>query len=252
MALSPHWARPSHPDIQDVVINNAEFASLSRSRVALPPFAVFAKMAFPPCTIADEPTYATVQIDRDRHLNLNSDLVYINHSCEPSLIFDTASLNILVGPKGLEPGDELTFFYPSTEWLMAQRFDCLCRAPSCCGIIGGAAEMPLSQLAGRWLNGHILDMLEELDLYPSRDGNGNGGSLSGGDGDDDTTARAMRNALRQAELAVEAARAALVSYNAGMHGGGAAAWVGRLGGAARRGVSSREMSGEMSGDTACS
>ena len=110
--LTPHWPRPSHPEIQEVIINEAEFTSTSRSRVALPPFAVFAKMVFPPCTVADEPTYATVQIGRDRHLNLNSDLLYINHSCEPSLIFDTAGLNILAGPKGLKPGDELTFFYP--------------------------------------------------------------------------------------------------------------------------------------------
>lgn len=84
--LTPHWPRPSHPEIQEVIINEAEFTSTSRSRVALPPFAVFAKMVFPPCTVADEPTYATVQIGRDRHLNLNSDLLYINHSCEPSLV----------------------------------------------------------------------------------------------------------------------------------------------------------------------
>ena len=50
------------------------------------PFGLFAKMAFPPCTRAMVPTYATVQMGRDAHLNLNSDLVYINHSCEPSLV----------------------------------------------------------------------------------------------------------------------------------------------------------------------
>ncbi|KAL8407625.1 hypothetical protein RB594_006450 [Gaeumannomyces avenae] len=247
--LTPHWARPSHPEIQEVEINEAEFTSLSRSRVALPPFAVFAKMALPPCTVADGgPTYATVQIGRDRHLNLNSDLVYINHSCEPSLIFDTANLNILAGPKGLRPGDELTFFYPSTEWSMAQPFECLCGAgASCCGLIRGAADMPPRQLAGRWVNGHVLDMMEERREASSRNGNG-GGPL----GNDDTTARAMRNALRQAELAVEAARAALVSYVAGMHGGGGGGGsIGRVEGAGQRGVSSREMSGEMGGDTTC-
>lgn len=29
--------------------------------------------------------------------------------------------------EGLKEGDELTFFYPSTEWSMAQPFDCLCK-----------------------------------------------------------------------------------------------------------------------------
>ena len=84
--LTPTWAQPSHPDIQEVVINDAEFTSKSLSKVALPPFAVYAKMDFPPCTIAPMPTYATVQIGKDKHLNLNSDLLYINHSCEPSLV----------------------------------------------------------------------------------------------------------------------------------------------------------------------
>lgn len=84
--LVPHWHRPSHPDIQEVVENPAEFTTKSISRVALPPFSVFAKFDFPPCTPASEPTYATVQTGRDTHLNLNSDLLYINHSCEPSLV----------------------------------------------------------------------------------------------------------------------------------------------------------------------
>ena len=84
--LKPHWVRPSHPDIQDVIINETEFTSKSLSKIALPPHSVFARLDFPPCTSAAEPTYATVQHGRDKHLNLNSDLLYINHSCEPSLV----------------------------------------------------------------------------------------------------------------------------------------------------------------------
>lgn len=84
--LTPHWVRPSHPDIQEVIINEAEFSSKSLSKIALPPWGLFARLDFPPCTIASEPTYATVQFGRDMHLNLNSDLLYINHSCEPSLV----------------------------------------------------------------------------------------------------------------------------------------------------------------------
>uniref|UniRef100_A0A8H7NLX0 SET domain-containing protein n=1 Tax=Bionectria ochroleuca TaxID=29856 RepID=A0A8H7NLX0_BIOOC len=106
--LKPHWPQPSHPGIQEVVINEAEFTSKSLSKVSLPPFAVFSKFSFPPCSEAPEPTYATVQMGKDKHLNLNSDLLYINHSCDPSLIFDTTNFNILVGPNGLKPGDELT------------------------------------------------------------------------------------------------------------------------------------------------
>jgi hypothetical protein len=85
--LAPHWSQPSHPDVQEVVFSSGdEFLSKSFSKVALPPFAVYAKMSFPPCTTAENATYATVQIAGNRHLNLNSDLLYINHSCEPSLV----------------------------------------------------------------------------------------------------------------------------------------------------------------------
>lgn len=84
--LTPHWVRPSHPEIQEVVINEAEFQSKSLSKVAVPPWGLYARLDFPPCTDAAEPTYATVQYGRDKHLNLNSDLLYINHSCEPSLV----------------------------------------------------------------------------------------------------------------------------------------------------------------------
>ncbi|KFZ13972.1 hypothetical protein V502_06325, partial [Pseudogymnoascus sp. VKM F-4520 (FW-2644)] len=83
--LTPTWSQPSHGSIQEVVINEAAFTSKSLSKVTVAPYGLYAKIDFPPATPADEPTYATVQQGRDTHLNLNSDLVYINHSCDPSL-----------------------------------------------------------------------------------------------------------------------------------------------------------------------
>ncbi|KAL3960364.1 hypothetical protein ACCO45_005481 [Purpureocillium lilacinum] len=214
--LTPTWQQPSHPAIQEVLINEAEFTTKSISRVSLPPFAVFARLAWPPCTAAQEPTYATVQTGRDTHLNLNSDLLYINHSCEPSLIFDTGNMNVLVGPKGLAPGDELTFFYPSTEWSMAQPFDCLCGTPTCRGTISGARDMSAKQLEGIWLNGHIRELLDEQ--QQQQNGREHQSVVVGGDASD-PTARALRDALTQAEKVVEAARLALRTY---VEAGGAA------------------------------
>ncbi|KAE9571750.1 hypothetical protein CGMCC3_g12166 [Colletotrichum fructicola] len=237
---------PSHPDIQDVIkASETEFLTKSFSKVALPPFAVYAKMSFPPCNLADEPTYATVQCGKDKHLNLNSDLLYINHSCEPSLIFDTGNFNVLAGPKGLQPGDELTFFYPSTEWHMAQPFDCFCGTPSCRGRIAGARDMPRAQLEGLWLNGHIRELLDERD--------------SGRSGNDDPTAQALRDALKAAERVVEAARSALRTYTESSSAGGnnapqqAQAIKNGVNGSkangSRNGASARELGGELGGDT---
>lgn len=69
-----------------------EFTSKSVSKITLPPFGLFAKLTFPPCTETAEPTYATVQFGKNRHLSLGNDLVYINHSCEPSLVSSDLSL----------------------------------------------------------------------------------------------------------------------------------------------------------------
>ncbi len=79
---------PGRPIRTSKMSSSTRLSSLPRasSKVAIPPFGLFAKMSFPPCTFAEEPTYATVQIGRNKHLNLNSDLLYINHSCEPSLV----------------------------------------------------------------------------------------------------------------------------------------------------------------------
>ncbi|PSS00541.1 hypothetical protein BD289DRAFT_334217, partial [Coniella lustricola] len=160
--LKPHWAQPSHPEIQKVVQGQeGDFTSKSLSTVAVAPFGIYADMSFPPCERIDEPTYASVQVDCNKHILLNSDLLYLNHSCEPSLILDTSNMQILAGPKGLQPNDELTFFYPSTEWLMAQPFACNCGTASCRGTIAGARDMTTAQLAGYWLSGHIRKLKRE-------------------------------------------------------------------------------------------
>lgn len=92
-SLAPHWSRPSHPGIQDVVIvDGATFSSKSFSKISLPPFGLYARMTFPPCSHAGAATYATVQVAPNRHVSLNSDLMFINHSCEPSLVSWTTSL----------------------------------------------------------------------------------------------------------------------------------------------------------------
>ena len=90
-------------------------------------------------TISAEPTYLTVQVGIGKHITLQPEfLQYINHSCNPNVFFDTSTME-LVALKDLQPQDELTFFYPSTEWKMTQSFNCYCGSPFCIGKIRGAA-----------------------------------------------------------------------------------------------------------------
>ncbi|RMZ68838.1 galactose-proton symport [Pyrenophora seminiperda CCB06] len=156
----PAWVKPDLSRLLRVEHNPGSFTSRSVSLVTLPSGAVFARITNPtPAIVA----YSSVQASRNLHIELNSDLVYINHSCAPSLVFDMARWEIRVSEqgKGLKEGDELTFFYPSTEWVMAQPFDCLCKTERCVGRVSGARDMDAGVLGRYWLNRHVEELLEE-------------------------------------------------------------------------------------------
>ncbi len=90
-------------------------------------------------TIAAEPTYLTVQVDVGKHITLQPEfLQYINHSCDPNVFFNTTTMQ-LVALKEIGFDEEMTFFYPSTEWEMTQSFNCYCGTAACLGDIRGAA-----------------------------------------------------------------------------------------------------------------
>lgn len=168
----PAWVKPDLTRLLRVEHLPGAFAARSVSLVNLPAGAIFARINSPtPATCA----YTSVQASRDLHIELNSDLVYINHSCRPTLVFDMARWEVRVSPdlkEGLKEGDELTFFYPSSEWDMAQPFDCLCKQECCRGRITGAKDMSAEVLAQYWLNQHIEELLQENGVVlPKKDGN---------------------------------------------------------------------------------
>ena len=128
-------------------ISNHEFAEV-RQKISNEQNALFALQSFQPGeviadfsagTISAEPTYLTVQVGVGKHITLQPEfLQYINHSCDPNVFFNTATMQ-LVALRELQPEEEMTFFYPSTEWKMTQSFNCYCGCPGCLGKIRGAA-----------------------------------------------------------------------------------------------------------------
>jgi hypothetical protein len=112
---------------------------------------------------------------------------------------------------------------------MAQPFDCFCGKPTCKKVISGAKDMPYELLQGLWLNDHIHELLEEqassqhylLGSVPE-----NGGGV-------------RSTQLPEAILNGQTEKFNGTDANIDTHG------LGLL----RRGVTSREMSGEMGGDT---
>jgi len=88
--------------------------------------------------VRSTPTYLTVQINDDVHIELLPEcLACANHSCDPNCFFDTTRMEF-VAIKDIPPGEEFTFFYPSAEWDMDRPFQCNCGSPDCIGIIQGA------------------------------------------------------------------------------------------------------------------
>ncbi|KAG8946078.1 hypothetical protein FRC04_012056 [Tulasnella sp. 424] len=102
------------------------------------------------------------------HVELNSDLVYVNHSCEPNVAFDLSSPRSnewhVRALKNISPGEPLSFFYPSTEWEMVQPFRCNCNTETCLGEVRGAFAMTSDQLRERgFINDYIWKKVQERD-----------------------------------------------------------------------------------------
>ena len=108
--------------------------------------------------VRKRPTYQTVQIGVDAHLEDPAVLVWVNHSCQPSVIVDTTNM-VIVALRDMSPGDELTYFYPSTEWNMARTFACQCGALQCIRLIAGARYLSIDTLCRYFINQHIRDLI---------------------------------------------------------------------------------------------
>jgi hypothetical protein len=129
------------------MISNHEIAEV-RQQISNEQNALFALRSYQPGeviadfsagTISSEPTYLTVQVDVDKHITLSPEfLQYINHSCDPNVFFNTTTMQ-LIALREVSTEEEMTFFYPSTEWEMTQSFNCYCGSPACIGEIKGAA-----------------------------------------------------------------------------------------------------------------
>jgi SET domain len=97
-------------------------------------------------TISPYPTKYTIQLGWHRHLNfpairqVDDDIdycwQYLNHSCEPNGYMDITGLTFRA-LRDIQPGEEITFNYLTTESEMAVPFECICGSASCFGLIRG-------------------------------------------------------------------------------------------------------------------
>lgn len=152
---------------------------------------------------------------------------------------------------------------------MAQSFSCLCGTPSCRGRIAGARSMSREQLAGQWLNGHIWELLQEQEKQQKTTRPENGDKAAAVPSTRELALQEelakAEESLRKADQATEAARRALAAYRNGVTANGKtipttngnahhnglndAVTSNGVKDSARHGASSRELGGELGGDT---
>ncbi len=110
--------------------------------------------------LRDRPNRYTVQIGRELHTHVGK-LAALNHSCDPNVVLDTENME-MIACKDIEKGEQLFFFYPSTEWEMDAPFICLCGSANCINVVAGARFLPLSTLERYYLNPHIRETMIDL------------------------------------------------------------------------------------------
>jgi hypothetical protein len=110
--------------------------------------------------ITETPTYQTIQVGRNTHIEELGVIAYLNHSCRPNTLIDVAQLDVLA-TRDIAAGEELNFFYPSTEWEMDRPFICLCGAPQCVRLVAGAKYLSVDTLSRYFINPHVREMIFE-------------------------------------------------------------------------------------------
>ena len=149
----------SHHIFANVLLNNSSNQKSLHATVSFAPGDIICD--FDAGITQSYATYLTVQTGADRHITLMPEfLQYINHSCEPNVFFNTTTMQLVcIAP--LQPGDELTFFYPSTEWEMAQPFVCNCGGRECLQLINGASHLSVETLAKYRLTDFIRSQVKQ-------------------------------------------------------------------------------------------
>lgn len=101
------------------------------------------------------PTRYSLQVGRELHLDQEdardpNDRVarrfwrYMNHHCEPSTVIRDRAVTAL---RDIARGESVTFDYNTTEYDLAEPFECHCRSAQCVGVVRGARHLTPKQRA---------------------------------------------------------------------------------------------------------
>ena len=153
----PHLFRISHHGFASLYENKITGEKSLHATVPYQQGNVFA--TFEASEILPSPNKYTVQVNDDTHIILQPPVLqYINHSCQPNVFFNTTTFE-LSSIRDIVAFDELTFFYPSTEWVMESPFTCFCGNNNCLHDIRGAFFLSAETIAQYRFTDFILQKL---------------------------------------------------------------------------------------------
>ena len=136
-----------------------------RRLVAIRPVAVGTRLFAITGRETSVPTRYSLQVGTSLHLDQDCaldehDLVrrffwrYLDHHCEPTTIIRDREV---IAVRDIAEGDGVTFDYNTTEYDMAEPFQCRCGSARCVGMIRGARHLTRAQRAqvARWLPDYL-------------------------------------------------------------------------------------------------
>lgn len=109
--------------------------------------------------VLDSPTSHTLQVEKNKHVVPEGVLRFFNHSCQPNAKFifknrttSYPSLNAehevfwyALATRDIKKGEDVTHDYTTTEYDMAQHFQCNCGVEKCLGEIKGFKHLSPEQ-----------------------------------------------------------------------------------------------------------
>jgi SET domain-containing protein len=114
--------------------------------------------------VIENPTRLSIQISETAHIDWgeNAFFGYFNHSCDPNCAIDIETLHVYA-LKDIHDDEELYFNYNSTEFDMANPFDCLCNSSHCVSRVKGYKYLTPEQRENmkHYVAKHLLTLFEK-------------------------------------------------------------------------------------------
>jgi hypothetical protein len=111
-------------------------------------------------------TYAN-QIGKDDYCFRQGNIMYMNHSCDPTAWWE--GYGILTARRDINPGEEVTYDYSTTDITLSYQMECKCGSNACRGVITNKDYLrhDFQKKYANHLPKHVVEAIEQANLKES-------------------------------------------------------------------------------------